>query len=382
MSRSTWSVVATLGTVAMVASAVATAAGATPLATTPPAAAAAVPATAARAAAPVRVLARGLDWPFGLQVTSARRAVVAEYMSGEVTSVNLKTGRTHVLVPGTANVAGVGQRSGTLYAVLGGADPEAEGPAPGRWPGSSVIKARSDGTRAHALANLEKYELKHNPDGQVQFVDGGLVDTLSDPFSLSVSRFGLLVADAGANDVLRVGRRSGKVTTFFVPPTIKSKACLKLGIQTNPGTVGCDPVPTGIAVARGSIYVVTLGAQVKNAGRVYKLNPRDGRVQRVWKNLTAPTGIAVSPDGTIYVSHVQAGGVEPLPDDFDVATIGSITRISPSGKRTTAQVTMPTGLHYRGGALYATSWSTGNPFAIPHAPPAGQIVKVMPGAFH
>jgi hypothetical protein len=374
MSRRTLSALATLGAVTMVASGVPTVAGATPPASPPAAAPAA-------AAASVQVLARGLDWPFGLEVTSARRAVVAEYRSGQVTSVDLKTGRARVLIPGAAHVAGVGQRSGKVYAVLGGADPEAEGPMPGRWPGSSVLKARSDGTHAHALANLEEYELAHNPDGQVQFVDGGLVDALSNPFSLSVSRYGLLVADAGANDVLRVGRRTGKVTTFFVPPTIRSKACLKPGVQANPGTVGCDPVPTGIAVARGSIYVVTLGAGVKDAGRVYQLDPRNGRVRRVWKNLTAPTGIAVSPNGTIYVSHVHAGAVEPLPDDFDAATIGSITRISPSGKRTTAQVTMPTGLHYRGGALYATSWSTGDPFAVSGAPPVGQVVKVEPSAF-
>jgi hypothetical protein len=58
--------------------------------------------------------------------------------------------------------------------------------------------------------------------------------------------------------------------------------------------------------------------------------------------------------------------------------VGAITRISPSGRRTTAQVTMPTGLEYRDGALYATSWSIASFLGIQHA---GQVVKVDRRAF-
>jgi hypothetical protein len=112
---------------------------------------------------------------------------------------------------------------------------------------------------------------------------------------------------------------------------------------------------------------------------VYKLNPRNGRVQKVWTGLTAPTGIAVAPNGTIFVSHVLEGAPQgPPPAGFDPARVGAITRISPSGRRTTAQVTMPTGLTYRHGALYATSWSIASFLGIQHA---GQVVKVDRRAF-
>jgi hypothetical protein len=41
-------------------------------------------------------------------------------------------------------------------------------------------------------------------------------------------------------------------------------------------------------------------------------------------------------------------------------------------------VTMPTGLQYAGGHLYASSWSIAGQLGIPHA---GQIVEVNPRAF-
>jgi hypothetical protein len=338
----------------------------------------AAPAVAAPAPHPVRTITTGLDGPFGLQVTSARSLLVAENVSGEITRVSTRTGSKRVLVRNLPAPAGIGSRRGSLYVALSG--PNEDGvPTPGRFAPTSVLKARSDGSHLRVLANLEKYELAHNPDRQVQFVNGKPVDALSNPFSVNVSKYGLLVADGGANDVLRVGRRSGKVSTFFAPPTAKIPACLRPGVQANPGTVGCDPVPTGIAVARGSIYVSTLGAEVPGAGRVYQLNPHNGRVRRVWTGLTAPTGIAVAPNGTIFVSHVLEGApAGPPAPDFDPSTVGAITRISPSGKRTTAQVTMPTGLQYRNGSLYATSWSIASFLGIEHA---GQVVKVDRRAF-
>ena len=123
------------------------------------------------------------------------------------------------------------------------------------------------------IADLGKYELAHNPDGQVQFVDGKPVDALSNPFAMTMSRYGLIVADGGANDVLRVDPSTGRVSTFFVPHTVTDvKACLAPGAQSNPGTVGCDPVPTGVAVSRGSVYVSTLGAE--QPGRRARLQAR------------------------------------------------------------------------------------------------------------
>jgi hypothetical protein len=328
----------------------------------------------------VKVLASGLSDPFGIDALRHGRFLVAESGAGRVTRVD-RRGHKRVVIKGAPGVAGVAGRHGKVFAVLGG--PNEEGaPPPGKYRPASVLRSDYSGKHVKAIANLLDYELAHNPDGQVQLVDGKPVDALSNPFSMNYSKYGLLVADGGGNSVLKVNPRTGKVSTFFVPPTVKDvKACLKPGAQANPGTVGCDPVPTGIAVARGSVYVSTLGAEVPGAGRVYRLNPHTGKVRQVWKGLTAPTGIAVAGNGTVFTSHVLEGAPEgdgPPPPGFDPASVGEVTRISPSGRMTHAQVTMPTGLDYRHGHLYASAWSIASFLQIPNA---GQIVKVSRRAF-
>jgi hypothetical protein len=226
------------------------------------------------------------------------------------------------------------------------------------------------------------YELKHNPDGQAQFNSSGTpYDALSNPFSMTSTKWGLLIADGGANDVLLVNPRTGKISTFFVPPNPRTPECLEPGAQANPGTVGCDPVPTGVVAHGKYVYVSTLGAEQPGAAAIWKLDGRSGKVLKVWHGFTSLTGVAVGPNGTLYASEVLFGapqGEGPPPPGFDPSTIGRITRIQP-GKITHAQVTMPTGLEYFGGRLYASSWSTASFLGIPHA---GQLVQVRPGAFH
>ena len=340
--------------------------------------AAVAPASASGGTGKVEVVADGLTGPFGLDALGGGGFLTAESFSGEVTRVDPQ-GRQHTLIANAAGVSGVAKGPQHLFAVLGGPD-ELGQPPQGDYPAATVIRSDLKGKNVKVLKNLLTYELNHNPDGQKQFVDGEPPDTLSNPFSVNRSKYGLLIADGGANDVLRVNPVSGSVTPFFVPPTVKDvKACLEPGAQANPGTVGCDPVPTGIAVTDNSVYVSTLGAEVPGAGRVYRLDPRTGKVRHVWKGLTAPTGIAISPSGAIYVSEVLEGapeGDEP-PPGFDPSTVGRITKIA-NGKRTHAQVTMPTGLDFRGGDLYSTAWSVALFFGIDHP---GQIVKVKQSAF-
>jgi hypothetical protein len=338
-------------------------------------------ASAVEARPAARTITAKLDGPFGLQRAVRHRGfVVAESVSGQVTRVFLD-GRKRAIINGAPGVAGVAAGPRRVFAVLGGPDENGQAPA-GKYGPSTVIRSTYDGRGTKVIADLGKYELAHNPDGQVQFVDGKPVDALSNPFAMTASRYGLIVADGGANDVLRVNSRTGHVSTFFVPHTVRDvKACLAPGAQSNPGTVGCDPVPTGVAVSRGSVYVSTLGAEQPGAGRVYKLDERTGKVQRVWRGLTSPTGIAVRPDGTVFVSEVLHGapaGDGPPPPGFDPRTVGRITKIS-HGRMTHAQVTMPTGLQYTGGSLYAAAWSIADFLGLKHK---GQVVKVRQGAFH
>jgi hypothetical protein len=337
---------------------------------------------------PVRTITTGLEGPLGLDILSSKRALVAESgaaaNTGNIVSVDLRTGARRTVISGLTSPAGVASDGYRIYTVLGGGGGPDEGPPPppSNYPAASLLVADNNGKHVRVLADLMKYELKHNPDRQKQFApDGTPYDALSNPFSLVSTKWGLLVADGGANDVLRVDPRTGRVSTFFVPPNPRTAECLAPGAQANPGTVGCDPVPTGIAVHGKYVYVSTLGAEQPGAAAIYKLDGRSGRVLKAWRGFTSLTGVAVSPHGTIYASEVLFGAPEgdgPPPPDFDPASVGRLTRID-RGRVTHAQVTMPTGVEFADGRLYATSWSIAGLLGIPNA---GQLVAVGDRAFH
>jgi len=311
------------------------------------------------------VKASGLDIPFGLAKRGKHSFVVAENAAGKVTQIGPKGGQSTV-VSGAPGVSGVASRGRFVFSVIGGPNEQGAPPA-GTYKPTQVLRTNMRNGRTKVLANLERYELNHNPDGQKQFVNGQPVDALSNPFSAAITPRGLLVADGGANDVLRINPDTGKVTTFFVPPTVKPRQVAACGqSRNNPGTVGCDSVPTGVAFANGSVWVSTLGAEVPGAGRIYKLNPRNGKVRRVYPGLNSPTGVAVTSNGAIWFSQVLKSNPAGPP--------GQIVRIGPRGKVTRAKVFQPVGLAVRRGKLFSTAGSLAGPGA-------GQIVRVTPNEF-
>ena len=331
----------------------------------------------------ITTVAAGLDGPRQLSEFKSHQLVVAESDSGEVSSVDLRDGRVRTLLSGLGNAQGVDYKYGGLFVAVGEGPPPEEGapPLPPGTPSQVVIEAKPNGQLLRTWDLLE-YELENNPDGQEQFmeVDGEQVpvETLSNPYAVLAQGDRLLVSDAGANAVLAIDLRTGKISTFFVPPVVTdTPECAEA--ENNPGTVGCDPVPTEIAEGRnGLVYVGTLGAEAPGAGRVYVLD-RHGKVVDVIKGLDSVTGVDVDPYGTVYVSNVIEGFPEEGPsEDFDPSTVGEVTRISPDGERATAQVTMPTGLEWTHGHLYASAWSVAGFLGMPGA---GEVQRVGSGAF-
>ncbi|MEU2351159.1 ScyD/ScyE family protein [Modestobacter sp. NPDC049651] len=330
--------------------------------------------------APVTTVASGLQGPRQLSDWYGSKLLVAESDSGEVSSVDRYSGEVHTLLTGLGSPQGVDSSRGKIYVAVGeaGGPPDSGTPAPPPGtPSAEVVEATPDG---HVLRtwDLLQYEKDNNPDGQVQLVNGQPVDALSNPFGVLAQRHRVLVADAGANDVLSIDLRSGKISTFFVPPTVTDVA----GCQNaNPGTQGCDPVPTEITEGPdGLIYVGSLGAETPGAGRVYVLD-QWGHVVRVIKGLTSVTGVAVDRRGNVYASNVVKGAPEgdgPPPAGFDPATVGEITRIDRWDNRSTAHVTMPSGLEYEDGALYASAWSIAGFVGLPNR---GEVVRVDRSAF-
>lgn len=327
----------------------------------------------------VRVVAEGLNGP--RQVSSSHgKLIVAESDAGQITAINPRTGHKRVLVSGLSIPQGVVAHKGRLYIATGEQAPDE---APSGAPPSGLMVARPGGT-ARMFADLTAHELKHNPDGQIQFgPDGQPLDALSNPYFVikDRSRKGfLLVADAGANAVLKVDHR-GKVSTFFVPPTVTTGECATSPNNTTSG-VGCDPVPTGLAYGPGGLlYVSALTAEMEGEGRVYVVN-RHGKIVKVIKGFTSPTGVVVDQRGTVYVSELLEGAPPmegPPPPDFDPSTVGQIVKVSRWGHREYAQVTMPSGLLWHHGKLYSSAWSVAAFLGIPDA---GQVVTVSQKAFH
>jgi hypothetical protein len=224
----------------------------------------------------VTTVATGLDGPRELSPYRDGLFVVAESEVGEISTVDPDTGEVATLVSGLYDPQGVSYANGLLYIAVGGPPPP-DVPGPGVPPGlasSALLVVDPDDGSIVRTIDLLAYELANNPDGQVQLVDGAPVDALSNPFAVLAQDDRVLVADAGANDVLSVDPDTGEVSTFFVPPVVGPADVAVCGTtQANPGTVGCDPVPTGLAEEPdGEIYVSTLGAEVVGAARIYELD--------------------------------------------------------------------------------------------------------------
>jgi len=331
-----------------------------------------------RAPGGVHVVADGLNGPRQL-FRRGGRLYVTEADAGQVTRVNLRTGRTRAVVTGLGENAPAGAvRIGGRYVIVTAEAGEEAGPQPG----SSVLVARP-GRSPRRLADLLAYELAKNPDGQRQFdANRAPIETLANPYFVlpDRSRRGyVLVADAGANAVLRVSR-TGRVSRFFVPRNVNTGACA--GQENNdPQHPGCDPVPTGLAYGPGNtLYISALVAEVPGEGRVYVVNATTGRLKRVIRGLSGPTGVAVDRrTGTVYVSELLEGAPQEEPGPgFDPSAVGQIVRIAPNGRRAYAQVTMPSGLLFTGGKLYASAWSIAGFLGMSDA---GQVVKVSDRAF-
>jgi DNA-binding beta-propeller fold protein YncE len=326
---------------------------------------------------PGGVVAEGLTDPFGL-TNSGRHLVVTEAGAGQVRTIDTRTGRVATVVEGLGPYAAASAvKIGDRYVIVTGEDDA------GAVPASSVLVAKAGGT-PRQRADLLAHELENNPDGQTQFgPEGEPLDALSNPFAVMRDRSHkgfVLVADGGANDVLRV-TRDGDVTTFFVPPTVNTGACEGLP-NNDENTVGCDAVPTGLAYSpdKKKIYVSALTAEVPGEGRVYVVDARTGKLHHVIKGFSAPTGVEVKRSGAVFVSELLEGvpAGEPGPD-FDPSTVGRIVKVRPDGARSASQVTMPVGLVAVRGQLYSTAWSVAGLFL--GATGLGQVVEVADGSF-
>jgi hypothetical protein len=166
-----------------------------------------------------------------------------------------------------------------------------------------------------SVADLAAFEQENNPDDALYGGDchSGLPD--SNPYGLLAEPAGLIVADAGGNDLLRVGA-NGDISLLAVMPPV-------------PAANDCSAVPTSIALGPdGAYYVGELtGAPFRNgAASVYRLVPGE-EPQVLQPGFKAIIDIAFDQDGSLYVLQHATGPTM-------LTGAGVLIRVAPDGTRT------------------------------------------------
>jgi hypothetical protein len=285
-------------------------------------------------------------------------------LSRAMTSIRLVTGLLSIAAPNgvaATGASGVSTRHGEIYFVMTSLPPLELPPDLDTSMQGKLMRVRLPGS-PQVAADLQAYEIANDPDNQ---------GPESAPYQVLALGDRVLAADAAGNDVLQL--RDGRLSTFAVLPNVQDGACA--GRPNDNGTTGCDAVPTGLAVGPdGSIYVGGLGGFTPGAGRVYKLDSRTGQIEQEWGGLTAVNGVAVGPDGSIYASQLFTA-FGPAGPDF---ATGKVTRIRPDGTRTDTAVPAPAGLAVVGHSLYVSAWSTspGGGLGVPGTDSSGQVWRL------
>jgi hypothetical protein len=307
-------------------------------------------------ASPFKVVAKGLDNPRGLAIGPNGTLYVAEAgkggtgpcgvnaeggkacygKSGAVT--RLKDGAQRRLIKGLPSYAGEDGAAATgphdvsvlgradslkLFVTVGGFVTEDGGPraVSGDDRFSSLLRAK--GGEVNRVADLLAYEKKNNPDGQQ-------ID--SNPYSMVASKGERVVADAGANDLLKVKR--GEISTLAVFP---DRAVEGPGGET----VQMDSVPDAVAKAPGWGYYVGgltgFPFPVRGA-RVYLVVPGidlvvPGIGPVVYaRGFTNIIDVAVGPKGGLYVLEIAKKGLlQAFSPEGDFT--GRLVHLSPNGER-------------------------------------------------
>lgn len=329
----------------------------------------AAPAQAHRSPAPPTpsTVAEGLVGPLALALGDRHELFVTQGFLGNLSKID-RRGRIStvaqmppgVLGPqGSSNeIAGVDVSSGSTFHIetdyLAGF--------------SHIVKTTARGKRTVVSKDFLAHEAKTNADGRVKYGFVGLKgqcasdlaaletqigqrlvseyrgEDFSHPYQLDVTRHATYVADAGANALLKVSPKSGKISTVAALPPVKVTASAELlgalnamlaGIPELPeGTTAPDcllgktfvaePVPTDVEMGRdGQLYVTTLAGVAGESlplSHVYKVDPRHGKIRTVASGLHGATGVAVASNGTVFAAEMFGGEVSVIPKGSKKAT--------------------------------------------------------------
>jgi hypothetical protein len=229
---------------------------------------------------------------------------------------------------------GISFHDGTAYATIGlAADPALRadlGPR-GRDMGKLV---QVTPPRRREIADFVPFEQSVNPDG-------GLPDT--NPYGVLALPGRQIVTDAGGNSVLEVGP-DGAISTLAVLPNGMAPAPPFLGLP--PGTeIPFQAVPTGIDMGPdGDLYVGQLTGFPFPVGgaSVWRIPPNGGTPEVFETGFTTIIDIEFADDGSLYVLQISTDSLFIAPP-----SPGALIRVAPDGTRTTVameELSFPGGL--------------------------------------
>jgi hypothetical protein len=178
-----------------------------------------------------------------------------------------------------------------------------------------------------------------------------------------------LVGDAAGNDVLKVSP-SGHVSVVRVLPhqpltfTAQSAAAAGLPPCFVGVTYNFEPVPTDVEVHNGQIYMSLLPGGPEDPsfgarGSAYRMGMNGKRLTKIGSGFLGTTNIAVSANGTVYVSELFAGRVSKIVNGHGVPVVS---------------LPGPLGLEFGGGSLYAGVIAQTDDQGNPTAP--GSVVRI------
>jgi hypothetical protein len=234
-------------------------------------------------------------------------------------------------------------RRGAYFTVGLGANPAARSQLGALGPRFGQLYKISRHGRVRPVADLAAFEGAQNPDG-------GEPD--SNPFKLTTDGGHPVVADAGGNDLLRVGRRGQiKVLATFPDRIVDAPP----GIPDLPPQLPMQSVPTAPALGPdGAYYVSELTGFpfVPGAARVHRV--KRGSNEVFAQGFTNLVDLAFDPRGNLYVLSIAANGL--LSGD----ETGALYRVGRDGsKKLVVNVQDPTGLAVdRHGRIYVTAKGT------------------------
>ena len=233
----------------------------------------------------------------------------------------------------------------TLYATTGVWLEDAGSEAP---PNIAIV-AKIDGDQVTEVANLWNLERDQNPGGFIQEAH---------PYGLAAGPDGnLWVADAGANDLLKIDPATGQVEVVAVFDGVPSP----LPNEARDGAMESDPVPTGVAFGQdGNAYVSFLPGFpfLPGSAKVVKVT-LDGQVSDYATGLTMLTDLRAGPDGNLYAVQIgQFTEQGPTPNS------GAIIRIQEgeASEVVLSDLSFPTSIDFNAaGDAYVTINGMGAP---------------------